>query len=556
MFVAAATVAIGASAGITRAQDEPLTIPPPTEATTIPSTTATTTTVAPVATSTTAAPISLVPTTVSPSTVPSPVVTNPPDQGVVQLNNTTTTSTTSTTTTVDPAASSTTTTLDPNASTTTTSTTLDPNATTTIPAVSDVQDDDATPEPIPNPGFKPTLPATNIAPIRNITLENLLFKLTAQQRVEVDKAQKAADAAQAQVGAATAELDELATRQSDLKNELVSLSGKADRSRALIRARGLRVYSGSNFGELDAVLRSEDSSVLARRVELLRQAQQLEAKLMESYEADQEEVTKTLAELEALTEAKKVELQKVLENERILNENLIKIQANFESAARGLAIAVNGWVFPVQPPFSFVDTFGAPRMFGTKYAHSHQGIDIFAPSGTPLRATSRGVIARKGQAVLGGNKLWLVGADGTQYYYAHLSAFVEGVEDGTVVEAGQIIGFVGNTGNALTTPAHLHFEIHPGGGPAINPFPTLDAVRRSDANALAQAQKLQIVLGNVDPNANTPGTYRAGIGVTREFAIGAVDASAAGSKSTLPPGVTIPAPVRSADDIPTTTRKR
>ena len=90
----------------------------------------------------------------------------------------------------------------------------------------------------------------------------------------------------------------------------------------------------------------------------------------------------------------------------------------------------------------------------------------------------------------------------------------------------------------------------------MNPFPTLDAVRRSDSVALAQAQKLQIVLGNLDATANAPGTYRAGIGVTREFAIGAVDASAAGVRSTLPPGtVTTLAPVRRLDEITTSSRK-
>ena len=533
---------IVASAGITRAQDDSGTASTTSASTATTSATSTTLTTAAVATTVqvpTVAPLSVVP--------PS----NPPEAGVVQLN-TTTTALPTTTTTVDPAVTSST--VDPNASTTTsstTSTTVDPSITSTTVPIIDDPFDDATPEPIPNPGFKPTLPASNIAPIRNITLENLLFKLTVQQREAVKKAQKEADAAQALVGAATAELDELDARQAELRSRLVTLQVSAERSRGSIRARGLRVYAGSNIAELDSVLRSEDSSVLARRLELLRRAQQLESKLIEGYEADQAIVENTLAELAEVAELKNQELSKILENERALNEALLKIQANFEAAVRGLAIAVNGWVFPVQPPFSFVDTFGAPRMFGTKYAHWHQGIDIFAPQGALLRATTRGVIARKGQAVLGGNKLWLVAEDGTQYYYAHLSAFVEGVDEGTVVEAGQVIGFVGNTGNAITTPAHVHFEIHPGGGPAINPFPTLDAVRRSDANALAQAQKLQIVIGDV----GTPGdgTFRAGIGVTREFAIGAVDATAAGPRSTMPTGaVTTPAPVRRLDELPTT----
>ena len=81
-----------------------------------------------------------------------------------------------------------------------------------------------------------------------------------------------------------------------------------------------------------------------------------------------------------------------------------------------------------------------------------------------------------GSDVLGGTKLWLVGASGTKYYYAHLSAFADGMTSGTVVTAGQLVGYVGNTGNAATTPAHLHFQVHPGGGPPVNPYSLLKIV--------------------------------------------------------------------------------
>ena len=68
-----------------------------------------------------------------------------------------------------------------------------------------------------------------------------------------------------------------------------------------------------------------------------------------------------------------------------------------------------------------------------------------------------------GDAVLGGHKLWVVGASGTRYYYAHLSAYADAtIADGKFVEAGDVVGFVGTSGNAAT-PAHVHFEIHPGG---------------------------------------------------------------------------------------------
>jgi hypothetical protein len=88
-------------------------------------------------------------------------------------------------------------------------------------------------------------------------------------------------------------------------------------------------------------------------------------------------------------------------------------------------------------------------------------------------ACERGVLVRIGTDVLGGTKLWLVGASGTRYFYAHLSGFADGVVEGKVVQPGDVVGYVGNTGNAATTPAHLHFQVHPGGGAAVNPYPLL-----------------------------------------------------------------------------------
>jgi murein DD-endopeptidase MepM/ murein hydrolase activator NlpD len=100
--------------------------------------------------------------------------------------------------------------------------------------------------------------------------------------------------------------------------------------------------------------------------------------------------------------------------------------------------------------------------------------------GTPLLAAERGVLDNIGTGTLGGIKLWVVGESGTHYYYAHLIAYAEGIHEGMVVEAGDVIGYVGNTGNAISTPPHLHFEIHPDGGEAIDPYPLLHAVDQVD----------------------------------------------------------------------------
>jgi murein DD-endopeptidase MepM/ murein hydrolase activator NlpD len=145
--------------------------------------------------------------------------------------------------------------------------------------------------------------------------------------------------------------------------------------------------------------------------------------------------------------------------------------------------AVKGFVFPIAAAHKFGNDFGNPRMVGTQYEHTHQGTDIFAEYGAPLVACERGVVTRVGTDTLGGTKLWVVGQSGTRYYYAHLSGYAPGITDGMVVEAGTLVGFVGDSGNARGGTPHLHFEVHPQGGPAVNPYFLLRAADKVGANA-------------------------------------------------------------------------
>jgi murein DD-endopeptidase MepM/ murein hydrolase activator NlpD len=117
--------------------------------------------------------------------------------------------------------------------------------------------------------------------------------------------------------------------------------------------------------------------------------------------------------------------------------------------------------------FDFSNSFGAPR----EGHRRHMGNDIFAKRGTPVLAPMGGTLRRADGAVAG--LAWYVdGDDGVTYYGAHLDAI--GVQPGRV-EQGQKLGVVGNSGNASSTPTHLHFEIHPGGGPAVDPYGYLRA---------------------------------------------------------------------------------
>ncbi len=125
---------------------------------------------------------------------------------------------------------------------------------------------------------------------------------------------------------------------------------------------------------------------------------------------------------------------------------------------------------PVGQPRAFTNDFGAPRSGG----RTHQGIDLVAPMGTPVYAAQSGRFQQNSNA-LGGLSALVYSSNGDFTYYAHLSSYA-GVASGASVSAGTLIGHVGNSGNASGGIPHLHFEYHPGGGGAANPYGLLVAV--------------------------------------------------------------------------------
>jgi murein DD-endopeptidase MepM/ murein hydrolase activator NlpD len=149
-------------------------------------------------------------------------------------------------------------------------------------------------------------------------------------------------------------------------------------------------------------------------------------------------------------------------------------------------------IFPVSGGATYSDDWMAPRSDG----RSHLGNDLFNKEGTPLLAVDDGQI-RYGEDGLGGHVANLYAQDGTRYYYAHQSAF-EGGPAPRQVKAGDVIGYMGHTGNAANTPTHLHFEVHPNNsGPsgAIDPYPLLKkATVQSGASPSTSTNKVAVGL--------------------------------------------------------------
>lgn len=126
--------------------------------------------------------------------------------------------------------------------------------------------------------------------------------------------------------------------------------------------------------------------------------------------------------------------------------------------------------FPVGGRANYGDDWHAPR-YSPRF-HLHKGTDVFAARGTPVRAPSEGTVRFTTDAV-GGKSAYLRLADGTFYYMTHLDGFSRSLRSGSSVRPGDVVGYVGSTGNAGVP--HLHIEIHPRGGPAVNPKPYLDS---------------------------------------------------------------------------------
>ncbi len=163
--------------------------------------------------------------------------------------------------------------------------------------------------------------------------------------------------------------------------------------------------------------------------------------------------------------------------------------------------------FPVDTPCNYVDSWQADR--GTDAngtALYHEGVDIIAASGIPIRAVSDGTVTRMSSSARGGIQLYLTLPDGTYYFHAHLSRYADGLVVGQRVTAGQIIAYVGQTGDAQFSVPHLHFEVHPAWNAKkpVNPYPIVRALGGCGKAAVTVSTTPGSTAA-VPPSTTTPG---------------------------------------------------
>ncbi|HEU5215692.1 MAG TPA: M23 family metallopeptidase [Gaiellaceae bacterium] len=165
------------------------------------------------------------------------------------------------------------------------------------------------------------------------------------------------------------------------------------------------------------------------------------------------------------------------------------------------------YVFPVDGGASYGDTYGGVR--NDIYDGWHHGDDLFASLGTPIVAVANGKLSLVGWNRLGGWRLWLTDADGNSFYYAHLAGYSRWILKHPNVRAGQVVGFLGRTGDAFTTAPHLHFEIHP------HQYLKLGYDGAVDPTAYLQKWRLVHVPAKEMPN---PATLKAPVGTPAQEA--------------------------------------
>jgi murein DD-endopeptidase MepM/ murein hydrolase activator NlpD len=272
------------------------------------------------------------------------------------------------------------------------------------------------------------------------------------------------------------------------RRRIEGLELRLERIDVRLARRAVVAFTNGPASTLDLLLSSSSFTEFSDRLEFLGSVAQDDVDLALEQQLAQEELRRERDDLEMLARRQADAARRLQDIAVRIEESLAAIEARVAglteryreelAAARELVIlgqtpnpsptAGNPLVrCPVAGPNSFVDSFGWPRD-----GHTHQGIDLIAPYGVPIVAAHAGLVSYSSSST-GGLQAYVRMPSGSYTFYAHLSSY-SGVA-GQSVSAGTVIGYNGSTGNAGSTN-HLHFEYHPGGGAAVNPYQMLLAV--------------------------------------------------------------------------------
>jgi len=235
-----------------------------------------------------------------------------------------------------------------------------------------------------------------------------------------------------------------------------------------LRSRAAFLYKTAPLPLVEGLLTAPNPTVFLKRFQLLNWIGEQDARLVEG-----------IRMLVSRSDRIRHELESARERQRSLKETLrnkwrkLEVQLKATQAAARVARFGNfdRFTLPVLGGFAFSDSWGDRRSGGRR----HQGTDVMAPCGVPVVAVTDGVITDMHAGGAGGIMLWLRAPNGDVFFYAHLQAYAPGVSPGDRVEVGEVIAYNGNTGNARGGACHVHFEWHPDGGGAVNPYPLLRA---------------------------------------------------------------------------------
>jgi murein DD-endopeptidase MepM/ murein hydrolase activator NlpD len=263
-----------------------------------------------------------------------------------------------------------------------------------------------------------------------------------------------------------------------LRGQIVVVVARMAQMQEAIDARARAAYESGGAGALQLLLTSATFDQFADRVEFLGSLAQSDGDLLTRATTTREQLRRYKADLSALAAQQARELTELARQKDAIAAKFSEARSVVRSLRKKLrrelaATAPIGTVVvgrgalkacPVGRPRAFVDDFGDPRPGG----RIHLGIDMLAPYGTPVFAAQSGRFQSDYNS-LGGISALLYADNGDFTYYAHLSSYA-GVGSGSHVAAGTMIGHVGNSGDASGGPYHLHFEYHPGGGGAVDPY--------------------------------------------------------------------------------------